>query len=481
MKLINTLVILRISGIILFILTFSFLLCVPVAAIYKEPIAPFLISGAITMILSFFLIGDFRKMTLSKITNREGFIAVTLSWFIVILSGTLPFVISGSIPTFINAFFESCSGFTTTGSSVINDIEALPYSILFWRSLTHWIGGLGIIVLMIIVLPSLKITGYQLFRLESSLREKLHPKTKAMGFRFLFIYLAITVIETILLYAGEMDLFDSICHSFATVATGGFSTKNTSLVDFSPYSQYVITLFMFLSGVNYVVYYYLAKLNFRRIKINEELWFYTVITLFSVVITTAILYTNNSGSFEETFREASFQVVSVISCTGFGSADYLLWPSGALLLLFFLMFAGGSMGSTSGGIKMARHLLALKNIKYIFVRLTHPNAISMIKLNGNPLSQKVNISIMSFIVLYIFIFMTGTIVVMITGVDPVSSAGAVAASMANLGPGLGSVGPMSNYEHLHSITKIVLCLLMVIGRLEIYTVFILLTKSFWKL
>lgn len=481
MKLINPFVILRILSVILLIETISLLSCLPVALIFKEPLFPFLWSSAVTLMLSGILYFLTERVKILKITNREGFLSVTLSWFIVILFGTLPFLLSGSIPSFTDAFFESCSGFTTTGSSILNDIEALPYSILFWRSLTHWIGGLGIIGLMIIILPSLNISGYQLFSMESSLIEKIHPRTRAIGFRILFIYLGLTIIEVILLYAGEMNLFDSICHSFGTIATGGFSTKNTSIVNFSPYSQYIITLFMFLSGVSFVVYYYLVKLNFRRIRKNEELGFYIGTTFFAVLIATALLYTKSDRPFEPVFRESTFQVVSVLTCTGYGSADYLEWPRAGLLLIFFLMFAGGSTGSTSGGIKMARHLVVLKNIRYVFIRIIHPKAIAQIKLNERAVPEKSNISIISFIVIYLFIFLVGTIIIVITGSDPVSASGAVAASMANLGPGLGSVGPMSNYAHLPDITKIILCLLMVIGRLEIYTVFILFTRSFWKL
>jgi trk system potassium uptake protein TrkH len=481
MKLINPFIILRILSVILLIEAFSFLLCLPVALIYHESLLPFLWSSVIVLILSGLLFYLTRKEIIIKITNREGFLAVTLSWFVVILFGTLPFILSGSIPSFTNAFFESCSGFTTTGSSILNDIEALPFSILFWRSFTHWIGGLGIIGLMIIILPSLNITGYQLFSMESSLKEKIHPRTRSIGFRVLFIYLGLTIFEVILLDAGEMNLFDSICHSFGTVATGGFSTKNTSIVNFSPYSQYIITLFMALSGVSFVVYYYLVKLSFRRVRKNEELRFYIASTVFAVAIATSLLYVKSDQPFEPVFRESLFQVVSVLTCTGYSSADYLLWPQTGILLLFFLMFAGGCTGSTSGGIKMARHLIALKNIRYAFVKLVHPNAIYQIKLNEKPVTEKSNVSIISFIVLYLFIFFTGTIIVVISGSDNVSAAGAVAASMANLGPGLGSVGPMSNYAHLPHLTKYVLCWLMIIGRLEIYTVFILFTRSFWKL
>jgi trk system potassium uptake protein TrkH len=406
--------------------------------------------------------------------------SVTLSWIVFTLLGTLPYLISGTIPSFINAFFESTSGFTTTGSSILTDVEVMPYSILFWRSLTHWIGGIGIIVLVIIILPSLRVTGYQLFSLESSLKEKIHPKTKSIGYRVMFIYVGLTLAQIILLNIGDMNLFDSICHSFGTVATGGFSTKNNSLAFYSSYSQYIVMIFMFLAGTSQVVYYYFFKFNFKKIKQNEELWFYIAVAIVAGALATFVLLVNTTKTFETAFREGFFQVISIMTCTGFASADYLLWPITGLLLIFIMMFSGGSTGSTSGGIKMARHLVVLKNIKNIFVKINHPNAVSPIKLNGKIVSDNTNISIISFVTLYLFIFLLGTVFVVATGVDPISSASSVATCMAGIGPGLGTVGPMSNFAHIPEASKVVLSLLMIIGRLEILTVFTLFTRTYWK-
>jgi trk system potassium uptake protein TrkH len=248
MRLINPLLILRILSTILLIETISYLFCLPVVFIYHESPYPFLWSAAITFLLSavFYLVS--REAETNKFSSRDGYLAVTLSWILFSLLGALPYLISGTIPSFIDAFFESTSGFSTTGSSILKDVEILPYSILFWRSLTHWIGGIGIIVLVIIILPSLRVTGYQLFSLESSLKEKIHPKAKSIGFRILFIYLGLTLAEIVLLNIGDMTLFDSICHSFGTVATGGFSTRNNSLMFYSSYSQYIVMIFMFLAG-----------------------------------------------------------------------------------------------------------------------------------------------------------------------------------------------------------------------------------------
>ncbi|MCX6326752.1 MAG: TrkH family potassium uptake protein [Bacteroidia bacterium] len=481
MKLINPLLILRILSTILLIETISYLFCLPVVFIYKESPYPFLWSAVITILLSaiFYLVT--RDADKNKFSSRDGYLAVTLSWVVFSLLGTLPYLFSGTIPSFIDAFFESTSGFSTTGSSILKDVEILPYSILFWRSLTHWVGGIGIIVLVIIILPSLRVTGYQLFSLESSMKEKIHPKTKAIGFRVLFIYLVLTLAEIVLLNIGDMTLFDSICHSFGTIATGGFSTKNNSLLFYSSYSQYIVMIFMFLAGTSQVVYYYLVKLNFKKVRQNEELWFYIVVVIMAGAIATIILLVNSTRTFEESFRDGFFQIISIMTCTGFASADYILWPLTAVLLIFVMMFSGGSTGSTSGGIKMARHLIVLKNIKNVFIKLNHPKSISFIKLNGKSIAENTNISILSFVVLYLFLFILGTIIVVVTGVDPVSAASSVATCMAGIGPGLGTVGPMSNFAHIPEVSKVVLSLLMIIGRLEIITVFTIFTRTFWKL
>jgi trk system potassium uptake protein len=481
MKLLNPLVIIRILSTILLIGAISFLVCVPVALIYKEPVSPFIWSSVFAAALYLIFRVISRRADTSKFSNRDGYLAVTLAWFIFAAIGSLPYIISGTIPSFINAFFESASGFTTTGSSIIRDVEIMPYSILFWRSFTHWIGGIGIIVLVVIILPTLRVSGYQLFSLESSLKEKIHPKTVSIAYRIGIIYVGLTLAEVILLCLGDMTLFDSICHSFGTIATGGFSTKNNSLQYFSAYSQYVVMIFMFLAGVSMLVYYYIGKLNFKKVKQNEELWFYIAVALIAGMLATMILKVHSGRSLEVAFREGFFQVISIITCTGFASADYLFWPSAGLLLIYILMFSGGSSGSTSGGIKMARHLIVLKNIRSVFVKLNHPSALAPVKLNGNVVSESTNNSILSFVVLYLFLFLVGTVIVTGTGVDPVSSASSVATCMAGIGPGLGQIGPMGNFSNLPELSKIVLSLLMIIGRLEIITVFTLFSKSFWRL
>jgi trk system potassium uptake protein TrkH len=481
MKLINPLVILRIISTILFIEAISFLVCLPVAHIYKELPFPFLWSSLITSAISALFYFISRNADTSKFSNRDGYLSVTLSWIIFSILGSMPYLFSGTIPSFIDAVFESTSGFSTTGSSILKDVEILPYSILFWRSLTHWIGGLGIIVLVVIVLPSLKVSGYQLFSLESSLKEKIHPKTKAIGLRIMFIYMTLTLMEVILLAIGDMDLFDSICHAFGTIATGGFSTKNTSLMYYSSYSQYIVMIFMFFAGISQVVYYFMIKLNFRKVKQNEELWFYIAVVVIAGTIATSILLINTNKPLEVAFREGFFQVISIMTCTGFASADFIFWPMAGTVLLFLLMFSGGCTGSTSGGIKMARHLIALKNIKNVFTKLTHPNMVTSIKLNGKAINDTTNITITSFIILYLFIFIVGTVIIVATGLDLVSASTSVATCMAGIGPGLGIVGPMGNFSGLPEISKVVLSILMIIGRLEIITVFVLFGRSYWRL
>ncbi len=480
MKLINPLIILRILSTILFLESFAFLSCLPVCFIYEESSDPFLWSALISASLSLVCYFASKNAPFYKVSSREGFISVSLSWLVFCALGSLPYILSGSIHSFIDAFFESSSGFTTTGSTIIPDVESLAFSILYWRSFTHWIGGLGIIVLVIIIMPVFGISGNQLFFHESSLKEKIHPKAKGVGFRLLYVYLLLTVSEIILLNLGDMNLFDSICHTYGTVATGGFSTKNTSISGFSSYTQYIISLYMFLSGVSFIVYYFMLKLNFKKVKRNEELWFYIGTTVICGTIATCILLAKTTKPFELAFREGFFQIISILTTTGYVTTDYLNWPQAGLVLIFVLLFAGASTGSTTGGIKMVRHLIVLKNIRNVTQKLIHPNIVTQIKLNNKPLAETANISIISFVVVYIFIFLIGTVLVVITGIDPVTAASGVGTALGNTGPGLGAVGPMFTYAGMPAITKLIFSFLMFIGRLEIYTILVLFTRSFWK-
>lgn len=480
MKTIDFHIILKIIGLIMVISSASFLLCVPVALIYSDPVRPFLLASATAFIPGIGLYFLVKAPLHEKVTSKEGYISVVLGWVTLILSGTLPYVYSGHIPGYLNMLFEANSGYTTTGSSILTEVESLPKSILFWRSLTCWIGGIGIILLVIIVLPTLKVGGYNLFSLESSVKEKLRPKTKSIAFIILTIYVTITVTESILLTIGGMNLFDSICHSFTTVATAGFSTKNTSLAEYSPFVQYTSGIFMFLSATSYVVYYYMLKGSYSKLKNLEELWFYIFFTTFAVVFVTLILYFDTARTFEQSFRNAMYQVISQISCTGLATNDYTLWPRSATFFMFILMFAGGMTGSTTGGIKMARHLLSLKSLRSIIVRLLHPNAVVPVTLNGKVVPENIASLMTGFIQLYLIIFVAGTLAMVVSGIPVQESAGAAATAMAGIGPGLGASGNMGNYAHFNALSKIDMMALMFLGRLELFVVITLFTRSFWK-
>jgi trk system potassium uptake protein len=479
-KIVNLKIVFKVISRNLFILAAALFVCVGVAIIFSEETLPFILSSLISLVVGLLFFLTTRKQPEDvTIHRKDAYLTVTLSWVFISLIGCLPYLFSGAIPSFVNAFFESVSGFTTTGSSILTDIEVLPKSILFWRSLTHWIGGIGIIVLVIIVMPTLQIGGYHLFTLESSLQEKIQPKIKAVGNRLLLIYVILTVAEVIFLLAGNMNLFESVCHAFGTVATGGFSPRNTSISGYSPYIQYVITIFMFLAGTNFVVHYYLFKREFKKVKENEELRFYGLIVFAIIAVITASLYFTMQKPLEESFREASFQVVSIVTCTGFASADYLMWPTFAWTIIFFSMFLGGSTGSTAGGIKMVRHLMMLKNIRRNFRQMISPNAILPIRLNNNVISSETNRSILTFIAVYFLVFLIGSASLILIGIDGQTASSSVATCMAGIGPGIGTVGPVSNFAHLPDLGKMILSFLMLVGRLEIYTVIILFSRNFW--
>lgn len=479
---INTGFVLNVISRNLLILSAALAFCLLIAGIYSEPLSPFILSFVIAMGLGLVLFYITRKEIHNVvIQRREAYLTVTFSWMTLGLLGALPYLFSGAIPSPANAVFESVSGFTTTGSSILEEIEHLPKSILFWRSLTHWIGGIGIIVLVIVVMPSLQMGGYHLFSMESSLQEKIQARIKGVGKRLLFIYLFLTAAETILLLLGNMSLYESACHAFGTVATGGFSPKNTSIADYSPYIQYIIMLFMFLAGTNFAVHYYLFKRDFKRVKANEEVRFYLLMTLLIGVIITATLFFRTNRSFEASFRDGFFQVISIITCTGFATADYMEWPRYAWLILFFAMFLGGSTGSTAGGIKMVRHLLLLKNIRHSFRKMLQPNAIFPLKLNKNAINTDSNNAIMSFIMAYFLIFAGASLLMVLLGVGTKESVSAVATCMAGIGPGLGKIGPAGNFAYLPDTAKWLLSFIMLIGRLEIYTVLVLFTPGFWRI
>ena len=364
---INYRVVFNVMGRLLIIESIFMLLSAFIPIIYNEPdLFPLLISTGITLFVGLSITLGIRKSTV-QFGKREGYIIVSLVWVIFSFFGSLPFYISNYIPSFTDAYFETISGFTTTGASILNDIESLPHGLLFWRSIIQWMGGMGIIVLSIAILPMLGIGGMQLFMAEvpGITPDKLHPKIKETAKRLWGIYVMFTAAETILLMLGGMNLYDAVCHSFTTMATGGYSTKQASIAHFnSPYIQYIIVIFMFIAGTNFTLSYFAIKLNFKKFWANEEFKFYSFVVFASTIIIAVNLYFRHNLSIEQSFRDSVFQVVSIVTTTGFVTADYLLWIPVLGVLIFILMFVGGSSGSTGGAIKMIRIWLVIKNSFY---------------------------------------------------------------------------------------------------------------------
>lgn len=418
-----------------------------------------------------------------NIGKREGYIIVSLVWVVFSIFGALPFVLSGAIPSFTDAFFETMSGFTTTGASILNDIESIPFGLLFWRSITQWLGGMGIIVLSIAILPIFGIGGMQLFVAEvpGPTPDKLHPRIKETAKRLWVIYVLFTLAEVILLKIGGMNWFDAVNHSFTTMATGGYSTKQASIAHFnSPFIDYVITLFMFIAGTNFTLSYFALHLKFGKVFRNEEFRYYLgFVMLFTVAIAFSLYHLQGFGV-EKSFRDSAFQVVSIITTTGFATADYLQWSPFVIVMIFALMFFGGSAGSTGGSIKIVRVSLLLKNSYQELKRIIHPNAIIPVRMNGKSVPPAIISNILAFVVIYMLITIISTILISALGYDLQTSLGAVAATLGNIGPGLGLVGPAENYAHFPDIGKWFLSFLMLIGRLELFTVLILFSPAFWK-
>jgi trk system potassium uptake protein TrkH len=479
---INLRVILNILGLLLLIEGFSMLAPLGVSLYYGGGDALALgISSGISIALgavAWFLTqrGD------KTISKREGYIIVSIVWIVFSLFGALPFIISGHISSFTDAFFETISGFTTTGASILNDIEALPHGLLFWRSMTQWLGGMGIIVLSLAILPIFGIGGMQLFVAEvpGPTPDKFHPRVKETAKRLWGIYLIFTLLETILLLFGDMNLFEAVCHSFTTMATGGYSTKQASIAAYSPYVQYIITLFMFLAGTNFALSYYGFHLQFGKIFKNEEFRFYAGFLVGFTILITAMLWFSDFLPFRESFRHAVFQVVSITTTTGFITTDYLQWAPFLVVIVFMLMFLGGSGGSTGGGIKIVRVALLIKNSALELKRLIHRNAILPVRLNKKTIDPQIITNILAFVVLYMMLLAGSTIVMSAMGYDLDSSLGAVAATLGNIGPGIGAVGPIENYAHIPDFGKWFLSFLMLVGRLELFTVLILFSPAFWK-
>lgn len=480
---INSRVIIHLLGLLTAMNGGFMLLMLPFAFYYKEDWKSILLASGLAIALGAVIYYLTLNYKVKELRKREGYLIVTMGWLCMSFSGALPYLTSGAIPNFTDAFYETVSGYTTTGATILIDIEVLPKSILFWRSLTHWIGGMGIIVLTIAILPVLGIGGMQLFMAEAPgpTQDKLHPRIKETAKRLWYIYLSLTFIQTLLLMVGGMTFFDAINHAMSTIATGGFSTKNASIAYYdSPFIQYVLIFFMFLAGTNFTLFYFFFKGKFNKITDNEEFRGYLVFVLLISVITAIAVYSYTGLTWERSFRDALFQVTSIITTTGFITADYTIWSPFTTILFFLLLFTGASAGSTSGGIKMVRLLILLKNSVLELKRQIHPSAVIPVRFNNRAVSENITYNIAAFILIYLTVFALGSLIMALSGLDFMTALGAVAASLGNIGPGIGLVGPVNNFAHISDFGKWILSFLMLLGRLELFTVLILFTPYFWS-
>lgn len=472
------------------------LIATGISLAYQDGVTTSMLMAALVAIVVGGLVMLATKNHKKEIQKKEGYIIVTFGWIFMSLVGTLPYVFTGAIPNFTNAFFETMSGYTTTGASILNDIESLPEGILFWRSITHWIGGMGIIVLAIAILPLLGIGGMQLFAAEAPGPggDKLHPRITDTAKRLWLIYVGYTVAETLLLWIAGMSFFDAINHALSTLSTGGFSTKNASVAHWNgqPIIQWIIMVFMFLAGTNFVLSYFAFKTKFSKIFKDEEFKLYLGFIVGLSVVAALFIYTQADpststvshpmvwGPAESAIRHAGFQVLAVVTTTGFVTADFTAWTSLLTIFFFGLMFLGGSSGSTSGGIKIVRHLIMIKNGIMEFKRTLHPNAILPVRYNNKSVQQPIVFNILAFFILYMLSFIVGVLVFSWLGLDFETALGGAASTLGNVGPALGDLGPVENYGGLPTAAKWWSSFLMLIGRLELFTVLILLTPFFWQ-
>ncbi len=442
----------------------------------------FLLCAAIALLLGTALTLARRAKTHNTIFAREGFVIVSLAWISMSALGALPFVLTGEIPSFIDAFFETVSGFTTTGASILTDIEAMSRGLLFWRSFTHWIGGMGVLVFVMAILPN-EGGGRSIHIMRAEMPGpiigKLVPKIRDTAKILYLIYISMTVLETVLLLFGGMDLFESLVHTFGTAGTGGFGVKASSIGGYSPYCQWVICVFMFLFGVNFNVYYLLILGKLRSVFKSSELWCYTAIA----VAATALIFVNVFslyGTVEEALRQAAFQVSSVMTTTGYATTNFDLWPEFSKTILVVLMFIGASAGSTGGGLKVSRVILVFKLIRRELKKLVHPRSVSVIKLEGKTVEEQALSNTAVYVMVYFVLFFILFLLVSLDPVDFESAFTAVAACFNNIGPGLSKVGPAANYAHLSAFAKLTLSAAMLLGRLEIFPLMVAFSVSTWK-
>lgn len=475
----------NVFSLITFVFSLFFIAPLIVAIIYKEKSEIIIFLETIIFTLSISSIAFFlTRNSKGSVSLKDGSIIAALSWFLISLIGAIPFYISGVIPNYAKALFETASGLSTTGASVLENIEAVPKSILFWRSLTHFIGGMGIIVLTVALLPMLGIGGLNLMRAEATGLDvdRLTSKINNTALMLWFIYIAMTLVEILLLRIGGMNLFDAINHSFATIATGGYSTKNNSIEAYnnSDFIQWVIIIFMFLSGVNFVLYYkfIMGKFSFHK---NTEFVTYLFITVFAsfavfLSLKNAKLYTN----WHDAIKHATFQVVSILTTTGFSTADYEKWPNFAKAILFTLMFIGGSAGSTAGGIKVIRIVMFIKLSFHEIKYLIYPSGVFRFNFDDFPIKKSAIYSIAGFIFIYVTTLVIGTVFLSFYGYDILTSFSTVLTCMGNIGPGFNLAGPSHNYAFFPNEVLVFLSFIMIFGRLEIYTVLVMFHPLFWR-
>ncbi len=497
-KLINFKVVLHIIGSLLIIMGGLMLFSIPMSIAYHDgQLGAFILACSITLFAGIGLRVYTAKNKNDDIKKREGFLIVASGWMVMSLFGTLPYLISATIPDLSDAFFETMSGLTTTGATIlggestllgdayVDKISNLPESIIFWRSMTQWIGGMGIIVLTIAILPMLGIGGMELFVAEAPgpTKDKIHPRIKETAKRLWVIYLGLTLIEMVLLMFSGMDFYQAINHALTTNSTGGFSPKDGSVGDFhSPMIEYIIVVFMFLAGTNFTLIYFALKGKIKDIFKNDEFKWY-VMAIAGLTIGLSFFVHDNPNTLagiEDTIRTVLFQVVSMITTTGYATADYMLWSPLIQFMFFLLLFSGASAGSTSGGIKIVRIVLLIKNGLMEFKRRLHPKAIIPVHLNKKPVSNVIIYNLLAFLFLYIFIFTIGSVLITAMGVDMTESLSAVATSLGNVGPGLGQFGPAGTFAGMPDAGKWVLSLLMLMGRLELFTVVLIFTPYFWR-
>lgn len=463
--------------------SFSFIAPIATAVYYGESFLPFLLPGISTAFMAAAVLLIVPRQG-SPYLTRESFAIVTLAWSLICLVGSIPFILGIDGIGWVNAVFESASGFTTTGATIFPDVEVLPRSILLWRSLTHWLGGMGIIVLAVAVLPILGVSGFRLMSAEAPGPdvERLTPRIAHTAQVFWLIYFGFTIVETVLLMLGGMSLFDAVNHTFATLATGGFSTKNASIAAFeSNYIEWIVTLFMFLSGVNFALYFRAFTRRFDIIRTNSELKAYIFLFVSAVgIVTLSLFSTGEYNGLEEALRYGAFQVATLMTSTGFATADYTLWPMLAQGMLLLMLFIGGCVGSTSGGIKMMHVTVMMKTASKQLRALVYPRGVFTIRLNRKPVDQAIVTAISGFVFLYMVFVVISTIVVVSSGTDFTTALTASLACIGNIGPGFGGVGPASNFAFFPDYVKLWLSAIMILGRLEIYTVLILFTPIFYR-